>query len=117
MSLQYTDCRDELARLRAAHGVNVEHWQDALDDYDETAALVAALDLVISVQTAVAHLTGALGRPVWVMVPAAPEWRYLAAGERMPWYPSARLFRQAQVGEWQPVVDRLAQELGKLLAA
>ncbi|HKA46321.1 MAG TPA: tetratricopeptide repeat protein [Burkholderiales bacterium] len=117
VSLQYTDCRDELARLRAAHGVNVEHWQDALDDYDETAALVAALDLVISVQTAVAHLTGALGRPVWVMVPAAPEWRYLAAGERMPWYPSARLFRQAQVGEWQPVVDRLAQELGKLLAA
>jgi ADP-heptose:LPS heptosyltransferase len=80
-------------------------------DYEETAALVSALDLVISVCTAVIHLGGALGRPVWVMAPYSPEWRYGIAGEEMPWYPSVRVFRQAAFGEWDAVVERVAQSL------
>ena len=111
VSVQYGDCHEELARLQADHGIAVEHWPDALTDYDQTAALVAALDRVISVQTAVVHLAGALGRPAWVLVPAVPEWRYLVEGERMPWYPSLRVVRQSATGGWQPVVERVAREL------
>ena len=70
MSLQYTDCREELAAFERDHGIPIHHWPEAIDDYDQTAALVCALDLVVSVQTAIVHLGGALGKPVWVMVPA-----------------------------------------------
>jgi Flp pilus assembly protein TadD len=114
VSLQYGKSKDEIAALRAAHGVQVHHWQDAIDDYDETAALVSALDLVISVCTSVVHLSGALGRPVWVMVPGSPEWRYLDAGERLPWYPSARLYRQQRGQGWGPVVAAVAGALNQL---
>jgi hypothetical protein len=113
VSLQYGECGEDIARFRARHGIAVEHWPDALADYDETAALVAALDLVISVQTAVVHLAGALGRPVWVLVPAVPEWRYQLHGEDVPWYPSARLFRQAAAGEWAEVCERIAAALAR----
>jgi Flp pilus assembly protein TadD len=111
VSLQYTDCRAELAQLERDHGIRIVHWQEAIDDYDETAALVSALDLVISVQTALVHLGGALGRPVWVMVPEIAEWRYLQSGERMPWYPSVRVWRQERPGEWPSLIERVAGEL------
>lgn len=111
IDLQYTDCRAELAALKDKHGIEIVHWQEALDDYDETAALVSALDLIISVQTAVVHLSGALGKPVWVMVPVVPEWRYQQKGDSMLWYSSARLFRQSAPGEWLPVVDAVARDL------
>lgn len=114
VSLQYGDCSDDLHGLQHDHGVVLPHWQDALDDYDETAALVCALDLVISVCTAVIHLTGALGKPVWVLVPAVAEWRYLDRGESMPWYPSARLIRQAQSGRWQDVMGQVAEQAARL---
>jgi len=111
ISLQYGDTTAALEELASRHGRRVTHWQEAIDDYDETAALVTALDLVISVQTAVVHLTGALGRPAWVMVPYCPEWRYGFTGESMRWYPSVRLFRQPSFGEWEPVVNAVAGEL------
>jgi tetratricopeptide (TPR) repeat protein len=115
VSLQYTaDAAAETAALRSSHGIDVHHWPEALDDYDQTAALVCALDQVVSVCTSLVHLTGALGRPAWVMAPAGPEWRYGAAGETMPWYPSVRLFRQAAYAEWDPVVLRVAGELAAL---
>ena len=114
VSLQYGACRAEVEAPLQAAGVRVHHWQEAIDDYDETAALVSALDLVISVQTALVHLAGALGKPVWVMVPAVPEWRYLQSGETMPWYPSVRLFRQARADDWEPVIDSVATELARL---
>lgn len=114
ISLQYTPCLDELALTREALGVDIHHWQEAIDDYDETAALVSALDLVITVCTSIAHLTGALGRPAWVMVPAIPEWRYLAQGEKMPWYPSVTLIRQKQVGIWRPVIAQVTARLTNL---
>ncbi len=110
VSLQYGDCAAELQTLEREHGVILPHWQDALDDYDETAALVCALDLVISVCTAVIHLAGALGRPVWVLVPAIAEWRYLDRGEALPWYPSARLFRQTEPGPWEDAIRQVAEQ-------
>jgi hypothetical protein len=94
--------------LRSRHGIEVHHWQEAIDDYDETAALVGALDLVVSVCTSVIHLAGALGKPAWVMVPLIPEWRYMSEGESMPWYPSVRLFRQRRYRQWNGVIDRVA---------
>lgn len=113
INLQYSDCEDEIAVLRRERAVDLHHWREAIEDYDETAALVSALDLVISVQTAVVHLTGALGKPGWVMVPAVPEWRYQLSGEALPWYPSLRLFRQRTLGQWHEVIDRVAAELTK----
>ena len=80
-------------------------------DTDETAALVCALDVVVSVCTALVHLGGALGRPVWVLAPVSPEWRYGFSGEAMPWYPSVKLFRQADYADWAPVIGRVAREL------
>jgi len=115
VSLQYTDCEDEIASFEDNNGIKVHHWQQAIDDYDETAALVQSLDLVISVQTAIIHLAGALGKPAWVMVRNNPEWRYGASGQKMPWYRSIKLFRQKQFGDWPEVVDRVAESLQQLL--
>lgn len=117
VSLQYTDCGDEIAGFTRRHGIALHHWQEAIDDYDETAALVSALDQVVSVQTAVIHLAGALGKPAWVLVPATAEWRYLAEGERMPWYPSVRLFRQLRGQSWEPVINLVAGELTRIEGA
>lgn len=118
VSLQYgPGVAAEVAQLEAATGLRVHHWPEAIDDYDETAALVVALDGVVSVCTAIVHLGGALGRPVWVATPRVPEWRYGAQGERMPWYPNVRLRRQTQVGDWAPVVDAIGRDLAARAAA
>jgi len=69
------------------------------------------LDLVITVDTAVAHLAGALGKTVWVMLPFVSDWRWLIARDDSPWYPTARLFRQQQRGDWDSVVERLHRAL------
>jgi tetratricopeptide (TPR) repeat protein len=112
VSLQYTsEAAGEAAAMEAQSGIRIEHWPDAIEDYDETAALVCALDLVVSVCTSVVHLGGALGRPVWVMAPYSPEWRYGFKGETMPWYPSVRLFRSPGFGQWQPVVESVSGAL------
>jgi len=112
VSLQYTpDAAAEVAALREAHGVTVDHWPEAIEDYDETAALVCALDLVVSVCTSVVHLGGALGRPVWVLAPYSPEWRYGFKGSTMPWYPSVRVYRQPVFGAWGHVIEEVAGEL------
>jgi tetratricopeptide (TPR) repeat protein len=117
VSLQYTTgAEQQVAELRERHGVPMEHWAEAIHDYEETAALVCALDLVLSVCTAVVHLGGALARPVWVMAPYSPEWRYGFSGDTMPWYPSVKLFRQSSFGSWEPVIASVASELGRLTA-
>ena len=87
-----------------------------LADFADTAALIAALDLVISVDTAVGHLAGALARPVWLLVPSIPEWRWLIDRDASPWYPTLRLFRQPAPGDWWTVIDRVAASLGATLA-
>jgi ADP-heptose:LPS heptosyltransferase len=82
-----------------------------LHDFGDTALLIAQLDLVITVDTAVAHLAGALGKPVWVLLSAVPDWRWGLDGEQTPWYPTMRLFRQIRAGDWGPVMTRAAQTL------
>jgi tetratricopeptide (TPR) repeat protein len=79
-----------------------------LGDFDDTAGLIENLDLVISVDTSVAHLAGALGRPVWILLPYAPDWRWMLDRTDSPWYDSARLFRQAEIGRWRPVLRNVA---------
>jgi tetratricopeptide (TPR) repeat protein len=118
VSLQYTpDAPQAVAAIAREHGVRITHWPEAIADYDETAALVCALDLTVSVCTALVHLTGALGRPVWVMVPGNPEWRYGNAGEAMPWYPSARLFRQTARQNWSEVIAAVRAAIEARFAA
>jgi tetratricopeptide (TPR) repeat protein len=113
VSLQYQrDAAAEVAAFGRETGLAIHHWQEAIDDYDETAALVCALDGVVSVCTAVIHLAGALGRPATVVVPVSPEWRYGLEGEGMVWYPSVRLLRQRVAGEWGEVMARAAARLG-----
>ena len=97
--------------LARDHGATLAHWPEAIEDYEDTASLVTALDLVISVCTAVIHLAGALGRPAWIMTPYSPEWRYGFNGTGMPWYPAVRLFRQPAFGAWDPVIEQVAREL------
>jgi Flp pilus assembly protein TadD len=82
-----------------------------INDFADTAALMMKLDLIISVDTAVAHLAGALGRPVWTLLPFVPDWRWGLETEETPWYRTMRLFRQASPDDWGPVVRRVAEEL------
>ncbi|MDH5571342.1 MAG: tetratricopeptide repeat protein [Gammaproteobacteria bacterium] len=84
---------------------------EQLNDLTDTAALIASLDLVISVDTCVAHLAGAMGCPVWILVPANPDWRWLLEREDSPWYPSMRLYRQITLGDWGPVIQRISHDL------
>jgi tetratricopeptide (TPR) repeat protein len=88
-----------------------------LASYEDTAALIEQLDLVISVDTSVAHLAGALGKPVWIMLPYVPDWRWLVGRDDSPWYPTARLFRQTDEREYTSVVNRMKTELHALTAA
>ncbi len=92
----------------------VDHT-DRLTDFSETAALIANLDLVISVDTAVAHLAGALGKPTWVLVAHKPEWRWLDERSDSPWYPTARIFRQPKPGDWRDVILLVKNSLGQLI--
>jgi tetratricopeptide (TPR) repeat protein len=88
-----------------------------LGDFSDTAALIAGLDLVIAVDTAVAHLAGALARPVWILSRYEGDWRWLNGREDSPWYPTARVFHQRSTGAWDEVVDRVAAELARLQSA
>lgn len=110
-SLQRETSADEEAALAAA---GIEALGPRFTDMADTAAALAALDLVISVDTSIAHLAGALGRPVWVMLPAVPDWRWLLNRADSPWYPAARLFRQPQRGDWKSVVGALGAALSSL---
>jgi tetratricopeptide (TPR) repeat protein len=83
-----------------------------LRDLDDTAAVLGLCDLVITVDTAVAHLAGALGRPTWILLPFAPDWRWLLERADSPWYPTARLYRQPAAGDWESVVARVREDLG-----
>lgn len=110
VSLQYQDA-PEVDELEMVQGIKVHHWKHIVQsqDYDDTAALVAELDLVICVTTAMVDLCGALGKECWVMVPKAPMWRFGLSGETMPWYNSVKLYRQR--GKWVDVVADVATDL------
>lgn len=110
VSLQYKKPQD-IALFEQKHGIKIHHWARATEtpDYDETAALVDELDLVISVTTAVVDLCGALGKECWVLVPNKPHWRYGMTSDKKIWYESVRLFRQEK--EWSGVINKLGAEL------
>ena len=110
INLQYGDHSAEIAAFSKQTGIRIHDWPDAIEDFAETAALATQLDLTISVCTTVVHLTGALGKPAWVITPQIPEWRYGHAGDRMVWYPTARLFRQTARDDWSAVIQRVAAE-------
>jgi ADP-heptose:LPS heptosyltransferase len=96
--------RETLARTPALRDLT-----DRLTDFSDTAALISHMDLVISADTSVAHLVGALGKPLWLLLPFHPDFRWLRDRSDSPWYPSATLFRQARDGDWLDVVARVTQ--------
>jgi hypothetical protein len=92
-------------------GMELTDWTEELKDFADTAALIANLDLVIAVDTAVVHLAGAMGKPVWTLLPYVPDWRWLLQRQDSPWYPSMRLFRHPSRGDWDSVITRVAEAL------
>jgi len=110
------DMRAADAALLAGHK-DVIQLADELADFSDTAAVMAQLDLIISVDTSTVHLAGALGRPVWILLPYLPDWRWLLERDTSPWYPAARLFRQDETRGWDSVIPRVQAALSQMTAA
>jgi hypothetical protein len=108
VSLQKDVNDDDVAKMK---GMGIMDISSELNDFADTAAVVSILDLVISVDTSVVHLAGALGKPVWVLLPYVPDWRWLLKREDSPWYPTARLFRQPKARDWKVVVEKIRRKL------
>jgi hypothetical protein len=111
VSLQKGAGADDIAAIPGALDLGPR-----LEDFAATAAAIARLDLVIAVDTATAHLAGALGRPVWLLLPHAPEWRWQLRRDDSPWYPTMRLFRQERPGDWPGVFERVGEALKSALS-
>lgn len=110
ITLQY-ELREGDAALLARHP-NILHLGHKLESFADTAAIIANLDLVISVDTATAHLAGAMAKPVWVLLSYAGDWHWIMEGRLdAPWYPTAKLFRQKAAGDWNPVTQALIDHL------
>jgi ADP-heptose:LPS heptosyltransferase len=92
----------------------IRHFSEDIIDFLDTAALCDLLDLVVSVDTSVAHLAGALGRPIWILLPFNPDWRWLLNRSDSPWYSTARLYRQSTAGDWVGVLEAVNSDLSKL---
>ena len=95
---------------------NIDQHHKDLDDFSDTAALVNQMDLIISVDTSVAHLAGALGKKVWILLPFKVDFRWLLDRDDSPWYPTSKLFRQSQIGDWNSVIQQLISELNTLIS-
>jgi hypothetical protein len=106
----HAELRADDAALMTAHP-EIIHFGSDLQDFADTAAVISQLDLVISVDTGVAHLAGAMAKPVWILLPFAPDFRWLLEREDSPWYPTARLFRQPRRGDWASVIARVRDAL------
>lgn len=139
LSLQHRSCAlEQFAPLAAVPGVTLYGLQkgppaaqvgqlgrripitnlgEQFEDFTDTAAAIENLDLVISIDTSVAHLAGAMGKPVWVLLKTDADWRWLLERTDNPWYPTMRLFRQSRAGDWAAVLNRVADELARLVAA
>jgi hypothetical protein len=114
ISLQKGSAAKQLATLPGDLFV----WDGSSLDKDlaETAGMVATLDLVITTDTCIAHLAGAMAKPVWILLPHLADWRWMQEFETTPWYPTARLLRQREPGEWAGVIERVVRELQELRA-
>ena len=114
VSLQYGDPRDEIAAANRELGQAIKVFPAVeIDDFEELAALTMALDHVVTIQTALVHLCGAVGQKAIVMVPKRPEWRYMASGPSMPWYGSVQIIRQTQQEDWNGVIAQTAEALAE----
>ncbi|OUL28681.1 hypothetical protein BV372_24345 [Nostoc sp. T09] len=100
---------------KAHRRYRVHDLSHLLNDFVDTASVIQQLDLVITVDTAVAHLAGAMGKPVWVLLPLIPDWRWQLAGKETPWYPTMRLFRQTRRGDWKSVFYQVKQRLAEVI--
>ncbi len=112
-SLQKGEATNQIKDL--PEEIKLIDYASEIEDFTDTASIIQNLDLVISVDTAVAHLAGALGRPVWTLLPFVPDWRWMLDREDSPWYPTMRLFRQPSIGDWKSVIERVKDELKKLI--
>lgn len=108
--LQYGPVQKQVEAAREA-GMEMAYWPESIQDLDEFAALVAALDLVITVCNTTVHYAGALGVPVWILAPKTPEWRYGVRNRSLPWYPSSTMYRQKAAGDWDDVIDTVRHDL------
>src|SRR5262249_2522047 len=108
------DLRDGDAELLNANSYIVRADKD-IKDFEDTAAIIMSLDLLISSDTSIVNLAGALGRPVWVLLPFLSDWRWLLDRDATPWYPTARLFRQANMGDWTTVLQNVCTALEQLV--
>ena len=105
---------DERAALDAhPRAASIHRFDKRIGDFADTAAIIERLDAVVSIDTSIAHLAGALRKPLWLMLPFAADWRWFAGETRSPWYPGATLVRQPQPGAWGEVVEAVANELRK----
>jgi len=111
VSLQQALSPDDRATVE---GLRILDFGSELTDFSQTAALISLMDIVISVDTAVAHLAAAIGRPTWILLPFTPDWRWMLDREDSPWYAAARLFRQKRRGDWAEVVTRVLFELSRV---
>lgn len=113
VNLQYGEVGDELAQVQPPLDVEVLQYPevDNQSDLDGLGALIQACDIVVSADNSTVHLAAALGQTVWVLLPFNADWRWLLDRDNSPWYPSAKLFRQSQIGEWEGVLDRVGREL------
>jgi hypothetical protein len=117
VNLQYGDSVELAGEAEGAgFPLLIDCKVDQLADMDIFAAQIAALDLVITIDNSTAHLAGALGVPVWLLLPFAPDWRWQLNREDSPWYPTMRIFRQQAVSEWKPVLDRVRHALRQFKA-
>ena len=112
-ALQKGEAAKEVGRLSQATAI--DDLSRDLNDFGDTAAAVENLDLVISVDTALAHLVGAMGKPIWTLLPFAPDWRWMLERTDSPWYPTMRLFRQEEWGDWTCVFQEVAEQLRTLV--
>jgi hypothetical protein len=109
VSVQLDGARD--VQVMCDAGLRVIDHSDELKSFDDTAALLQSMDLVITVCTSVAHLSGSLGVQTWVLLDANPHWVWMTERSDSPWYPSIRLYRQQQYGQWAPVLEQLARDI------
>ncbi len=116
ISLQKGYGSDQLKSLPS--GSSIESFEDEIDRGDDafvdTAAIIDSLDLVVTTDTSIAHLAGALAAPVWLLLKKVPDWRWGLSGDTTPWYSSMKIFRQDHIGEWEPVFQRVASEIAKI---
>jgi hypothetical protein len=104
------EIREDDAAFLASQN-NIHNHIEFLDDFSDTAALIDAMDLVMSVDTSVAHLAGALGKETWILLPYSPDYRWMLETSNSPWYPTAKLFRQSAIGEWGSAINDIKKAL------